>query len=222
MKLAKFGTLLLLLIAPVLGQERYVRPVDEAALDPSFLAFRTKLIAAAERRDAKFILSVLDPQIHLSFGGEKGIADFKKMWGIEKPNSKFWNEFLPVIKNGGSFSKDDNGKRTGMFTAPYIFSSFPSDLDSFEYSVILGQNVNLRERASVDSTVVAKLSYNVVKIEDEATKPNSTEPEWYRVKTLGGLQGFVKTEYVRSPISYRAGFIKKQGRWKMTFFIAGD
>ena len=78
-------------------------PVDEANLEPSFVAFRAKLIAAAERKDAKYILSIVDPKISNGFAGLDGIANFKKEWKLESKNSEFWNVFLPVIKNGGHF-----------------------------------------------------------------------------------------------------------------------
>ena len=48
------------------------------------------------------------------------------------------------------------------------------------------------------------------------------EYDWYKVETLGGKKGFVKAEFVRSAVDYRAGFEKKKGVWKMIFFIAGD
>lgn len=211
-------------VTPFFAQERYVKPVDEANLNPSFAAFRVKLIAAVERRDAKHILSILDPKINLSFGGDQGIADFKSMWKIESKSTQFWNEFMPIIKNGGSFFRE-NGKRTNLFYAPYSFDSFPEDLDAFEHFVIFGSNVNLRESPDSDSRIVDRLSYNVVKLEaDLLGKSGDTGKMggWRKVKTLGGLSGFVKSEFVRSPIDYRAGFEKKRGIWKMVAFIAGD
>ena len=208
--------------ASVFAQERYVRPVDEASQDASFLAFRTTLVAAAERHDSKFILSILDPRIELSFGGHRGIKDFNELWEIEKPNSKFWGEFLPVIKNGGTFGRR-NGKRTNVFFAPYTFTSFPNDLDGYEHSAIFGRNVNLRERPESNARVIEMLSYNVVQVEEAVPQEaNAGEAEWYKVRTLGGKRGYVKAEYVRSPLGYRAGFEKKRGKWKMTVFIAGD
>ena len=45
---------------------------------------------------------------------------------------------------------------------------------------------------------------------------------WYKIETLGGKKGFVSAEFVRSPIDYRACFEKKNGKWKMTAFVAGD
>lgn len=202
------------------AQERYVLPVDEAKKDASFFAFRLKLIEAAKKRDAKFVLSIVDRNIKNSFGGNDGIAEFKKAWKINSPNSEFWSEFLPVITGGGSFIKDGSNK---LFFAPYTFNSFPENLDAFSHSVIFGNNVSLRSKADTNSSVVANLSYNIVEIlESINDKKNAGKISWYEVKTLGGKRGFVKAEFVRSPIDYRAGFEKNNGKWKMTIFIAGD
>lgn len=216
------------LAAAAFGQERYVKPVDEASQNASFLAFRTKLIAAAERHDANYILGIIDPQIKLGFGGDDGIANFKKIWKINAKDSKFWDEFLLVIKNGGAF--DGRGRnKFNSFTAPYTYSSWPEDLDVFEYLAIFGSGVNLRERPSADAKIIGTLSYNVVKPNnDESTtvKTGSGEDDWEfdwrKVETLGGKSGFVKAKYARSSIDYRAGFNKIRGVWKLTFFVAGD
>ncbi len=211
---------LLILTISSLGQERFIKPVDEAAKDASFLAFRTKLIAAAERRDANYILSIIDPRIKLGFGGVDGITNFKRDWKITSKNSKFWKEFLTVIKNGGTFEKGG----TTSFMAPYTFTTWPEDLDAFEYQVIFGNNVNLRKQPNMNAEVLGKLSYNIVQIEPE-TVPKSGKseyPDWWEIKTLGGQKGYVKKEFVRSSIDYRAGFTKKRGVWKLDFFLAGD
>lgn len=219
-----FPFLLALLSVGIAAQERFVRPVDEGKLDPSFVTFRARLIAATERRDAAYIKKILDPEIQLSFGGDSGLADFRRIWKIEKKDSEFWETFLPVIKNGGTFFRNSNGRISNVFYAPYSFQAFPEDLDPFEHCVIFGSNVKLRAAPSLKAEVKELLSYNVVKIDDSATimtgKPE--KPEWYRITTLGGKQGFVNAKYVRSPIAYRAGFEKKRGIWKMVTFIAGD
>ena len=206
------------------AQERYVKFVDEARSDASLVAFRTKLIDAAKRRDAKYILSIVDKDIKNSFGGDDGIKEFKESWKIESPNSKFWDEFLPVITNGGKFFDSEEEASTARnFTAPYTFLAFPEDLDSFTYRVIFGNNVNLRSRPEMTAPVVTKLSYNVVEITNSIKdKTDAEKVVWYEIKTLGGKRGFVKAEFVRSPIDYRAGFEKKNGKWKMVFFLAGD
>lgn len=223
MKILIWLTLLAAFAGVGLGQERFVRPVDEASQDASFLAFRTKLIAAAERKDAAFILSILDPKINLSFGGDEGIADFKRIWKVNSKSSKFWDEFLRVIKYGGTWWKEKSVPK--VFYAPYTFNTFPEDIDSFTHEAIFGSNVNLREGPSAESRVVAQLSYNIVTVEtDPDTEAGKIREKrgWSKVKTLGGLEGWVKNDLVRSPIDYRAGFEKKRGVWKMVAFIAGD
>ena len=219
-KLTLLVLCLLFLALAAAGQERYLRPVDDAAKDPSFLAFRTKLIAAAERKDGRYVLSMVDPKIQNGFGDRNGIAWFRRDWKLDRPDSEFWPKFLAVMKNGGSFT-GEGAKKMSNFAAPYIYSSWPEDLDAFDHFAITGTDVNLRKEGRADAEVVGKLSHNIVKIEGDIGNDGKT-PEWRRVTTLGGLTGYVHRDYVRSSVDYRAGFEKKRGRWVMTFFLAGD
>lgn len=211
---------LLMFTAAVLGQERFLRPVDEAKTDPAFLAFRDKLVAAAERKDAKYVLSIVDPKIQNGFGDRNGIAWFRRDWKLERADSEFWPKLLFVIKNGGSFWGEGD-KRMNSFAAPYIYSTWPADLDAFEYFAIVGTDVKLRKAPGRGAEVVGKLSHNLVDIEGDIGNDGKV-PEWRRVTTLGGLTGYVHRDFVRSSIDYRAGFEKKRRRWVMTFFLAGD
>lgn len=205
-------------------KEYQVKPIDEAKNDASFFAFREKFIAAVKKRDVKFLLDTLDRDVKGSFGGDSGIADFKKLWKLDRPASKLWNELLTVLTNGGTFSKRENLK-TKEFCAPYSFTLFPPDLDAFEHQIIFGSSVNLRARPDPKAASVGRLSYNVVKVdyENSVKKPKSEdEYSWLKIETLGGKKGFVGADFVRSPIDYRGCFEKKNGKWKMTFFLAGD
>ena len=209
----------------VVAQERFVKPVDEASQDASFLAFRTKLIAAAERKDLKYIQSIMDPKIELSFGGDTGLSGFRRVW---KKEADFWPEFLAVIKNGGRFVGEGKNKMNS-FSAPYLFLDMPEDLDMFEHFAVFGNNVNLREAPNANAPVITQLSYNIVKIDEPSSvrrKTGSSEGdwtyEWHKIETLGGQKGWMKADYVRSSVDLRAGFEKKRGRWVMTFFLAGD
>lgn len=217
----KIVLILCLLIVPCFAQERFVKPVDEAEKNASFLAFRTKLIQAVQKRDVKFILSITDKNIKNGFGGDDGIENFKKQWKIYNRNSEFWREFLIVLTHGGTFDKENKNS----FYAPYLFSTFPEDIDAFEYQAIFGNNVNLRSKPDINSPVVASLSYNIIQTDWESSvksPTNKNEFLWVKIKTLGGKTGYVKPEFVRSSIDYRAGFDKIRGKWILTFFLAGD
>jgi hypothetical protein len=205
------------------AQERYVKPVDEAGKDPSFVVFREKLIAAVKRKDVKYLLSIVDKNIQNGFGGDNGIEEFKKWWNINDPRTEFWKEFLPAVTKGGSFGKE--GTRERIFYAPYIKEAFPADLEARDYRVITGRSIALRREGKPGSPVVAWLSYNIVKVDED----NSIEGrgkdgvfDWYAVETLGGKKGFVKAEFVRSPLDNGAVFMKVRGKWKLTAFAAGD
>lgn len=203
------------------AQERFVKPSDEAAKDSSFLAFRNKLIQAAQQRDAEFLLSITDKNIKNGFGGEDGIENFKKQWKLSNRSSAFWKEFLTVLTNGGAFDR----KNKNSFYAPYLFTNFPEDVDAFEYQAIFGKNVILRAKPDIRSEIVANLSYNIIQRDWENSikaKNDKDKILWVKIKTLGGKQGYVKPEFVRSSIDYRAGFEKIRGKWMLTFFLAGD
>jgi hypothetical protein len=203
------------------AQERFVKPIDEGDQDASFSAFRKKLLTAVDRKDNAYILTIVDRNIKNGFGGNDGIAEFKKQW---KNLDEFWKEFGAVIKNGGQFTGDGADKKNS-FSAPYLFTVWPANIDAFEYSAIFGNNVNLRETPDPNGKVVTKLSYNVVKVDQNETRrglSDDDDPKWVKVETLGGLKGWISAPYVRSSIDYRAGFEKVRGVWKMTFFLEGD
>jgi len=64
--------------AQLWGQVEKLYPVDEAARDPSFFLFRSRLLQALHDRDEKFLFSILSPDIKSRFGGDAGIDDFKR------------------------------------------------------------------------------------------------------------------------------------------------
>ncbi len=207
------------IIADISAQERYVLPIDQGKKDASFVGFRQKLTEAVKKRDQKFIISILDRNIKNSFGGDGGIREFKETWKIDDSKSAFWTEMLIVITNGGNFF-DKN-----IFTAPFSFDSFPKDLDAFDYQMIFGSNVNLRSKPRQASKLIARLSYNVIKVDfDNSVKEKRSEDKfsWLKIETLGGKKGFVSAKFVRSSIEYRAIFEKTNGKWRLGAFVSGD
>lgn len=221
MKFILILSLISLFYLPVFSQERQILPVDEAKKDASFYSFREKLITAVKNRDTKFVLRIVDKNIKNGFGGEDGIENFKKNWKIDSPNSELWKELSIVLNNGGTFDK----RRRSSFYAPYLFTAFPADLDAFEYQAIFGNNVNLRSKPDMNAPIVATLNYNIVKTDyanSVKTAKDKEDYSWLKVQTLGGKKGFVKAEFVRSSIDFRAGFEKIAGKWMLVFFLAGD
>ena len=189
------------------------KPVDEATKNPHFLKFRNQLKMIIAKKDAKALLAIVDKNIHMSYGANNGITEFKKEWKLDKPHSPLWSEMSTVLSLGGQFNRE------GEFVAPYIFSAWPEDKDSFENVAIIGKNVRIHAKASLSSAIISKASYEILALD---TAHNNTQQKWVAVKKNGGKTGYIAEQYVRSPIDYRAFFKKNKGQWKLVTFIAGD
>jgi hypothetical protein len=187
-------------------------PVDEASSDPSLVAFRDELLAAVRRRDTKAVAAMADPKIRTSFGAGGGADAFRN--ALEQPG--MWEDFELLLTQGGKFVGEGPER---SFWAPYVYSAWPEEKDAFEFLAITGENVPLHESADAASAVIATLSHDIVGREGQ---PRRDGGAWQHVKTADGHTGWVETRSVRSPIGYRAGFLKSGGKWKLNALVAGD
>ena len=190
-----------------------LKPVDEATSDPSLVAFRDELLAAVRKRDADAVVALADPKIRTSFGGGGGAADFGR--ALKQPG--VWEDFEQLLTQGGSFVGEGSGR---SFWAPYVYSAWPDAHDVFESLAITGENVPLYESADKDARVIATLSHDIVKPAGDLGRDIG---QWHNVKTADGHTGWVEAKFVRSPVGYRAGFLKnKDGKWQINALVAGD
>ena len=227
MRQAPGRALLLVILALAAAANQYsqsvrtLKPVDEAPLDPEFLAFRTRLQAAVSKHDAAALMDVVHPEIKNGFGGDDGINAFKEMWRPEDPKSELWMQLGTVLDLGGSFDGPARPARPSEFTAPYTFSKWPSGVDSFDFVAVTAAEVRLRAEPSSDAPVVATVSYALLQLDTDFDSTRIVPDEWTTVK-FNGKKGYVASRFVRSPIDYRARFSRLNGSWKLTFFLAGD
>jgi hypothetical protein len=198
-------------------QGRKLLPVDEAYKDKSFLVFRDRLLEAAKNHDSKFVMSAVHPRIRTGFGDNGGINEFRRKWMPERSDSKLWDTLVEVLSLGGAFRKAGKGSD---FWAPYVYSNFPEDVDSFDYLAVIGENVNVRQKPDPSSPVVSTLSYDLVKAPQGVAEKKAGD--WVRIVTPAGRDGFVSRGFLRSPVDYRASFTRVKGRWMMSALVAGD
>jgi hypothetical protein len=191
---------------------------DEGPQDASFLKFRNDLKQVIVRKDASALFKVLASDIKIDFGGFGGGPEFHKMWKPYDKDSKVWAALSLVVEGGGNFDAPV------QFSAPYVSSAFPSDLDAFEHLVVTADDAVLRAAPNANATVVRKLDLDILTIVKSASKPQheAGPNDWSEVKDAKGVQGFVLDRDVRSPLDYRALFVKQKGRWVITSFLAGD
>jgi hypothetical protein len=183
-------------------------PVDRAAEDPSFVAYRERLLSAIDANDLAALQSLVDPNIRTGFGGGGGWADFREQWDLRR------NELATILRMGGSFAGPPESRR---FCAPYVYSDWPETFDAFEYLAVTDDDVALRASPSDDAAVVAEMDYEIVRsLDHDFDKP------WRRVELSDKKSGWVRGDKVRSSIGYRACFQKPAGEWKMNLLVAGD
>ena len=192
------------------SQNIQLLPVSKNYNDTSLTKFLNKLEDAIDKKDIVFIDSILDEEVHLSFGGFFGKYGFYKLWKPKENDTKFWEEIKSCIELGGIL--EDN-----TYRAPYTFVNWPDEFDAFEYLTVIDKNVEVKESDIDSSKTLKTISYEIVKYIYEENNSLYT-----KVETQDGLIGYIKNQKVRSPIDYRAIFEKKNNDWKMVVFIAGD
>ncbi len=189
--------------------EPVLSPFDDGDTQPGFAAFRREVAAIVARRDVEALMRLVHPDIKVSFGGDDGREAFRAV--VTSADDDFWAEFGSILAMGGRFGGDDS------FTAPYVFSDWPSTFDAFSCVAIVGRGVAVRREPALAAPVVARLDHRIVEV--VAEQPAA---EWTRVRLADGRHGFIATRYVRSPIDHRARFVFEGGRWQLVFYVAGD
>lgn len=208
-----------------------VFPVDEASQVPSFKTFRDQMIVAVKRREVKFLLGHVDDRINFSFGAGPGKKEFIEKWALDKEPQKsgLWRELDEVLTLGGSFHYNPGDQTTGpVFWSPYTFTNLPKECDAYNVLMIVGKKIKFRAAPSSKAPLLFQLDHDVVnwtqqpaekKVEEEV---GGEKHYWEEVTIFTGAKGYVYGKYARSPIDYRASFVKKNGLWMMVTFIAGD
>lgn len=192
-------------------------PVDEAARDPELLAFRENLLAAVRAGNVDAIVAMADPAIRTTFGAGGGAGDFRRMLG--EPG--MLGELEQVLTLGGSYRGDGPNS---SFWAPYVYSAWPDTHDPWDSLAVVSENVPLLTAADPGAAPVALLSYDIVKrvSPPQPIAAGATPPPFIEVLTADERRGWVATRSVRSHVAYRAGFIEKDGQWRINAFVAGD
>lgn len=200
-----------------LAQVLRMEPVDQASQDPSFAAYRDMLLQAIRTRDSNAVVNLASTDIMLSFGGDAGRGSLRRnLEGFESwQGEAYWGELQRVLELGGVFLED------GAFCSPYLACLDPpgcADCDPFETVFVTGGDVAARDAPESDARIVARLSYDVLRMDADAYSGEN----WYPVHLPTGRKAFVSAADARMSIDYRARFEKTGGRWVMTVFIAGD
>lgn len=200
-------------------------PTDDSTADKEFSTYITKFKKAVKDKNVKSLKELIAEDVAFTFESSDGIKGLLKLWKLDKKskNSDFWYEMDKILSMGSAFYNEDKTS----YAYPYLFVTFPSDYDSYEYSAVTGKIVNVRKSPSSKSPVVETLDYEIVKTtgyeeNPEKEKIKGINGTWIKVITASGNEGYIFSHYVHSPIGLRAIFQKRNGKWALTALVSGD
>lgn len=219
MRLLWMGFLIMALCpAPSGAQEQRVEAVDEGARDLSWATFRAKLLTALEKRDRKFILGVIDPQVRNGLDAPRGIAEFRKQWEFDSDDGVFWRQLPATLSIGSAWFQRSDKQRE--LCAPYLLAKWPREVDPGAYGAIAVKEALVKAEPAWESPTIATLSYHIVRVTDWEVPDRDPQfqQKWVRIRLLKEGTGYVPEEYIRTPIEHAACFVRNGASWRLTVF----
>jgi hypothetical protein len=177
-------------------------PKDESGRDKTLAAFFVKLRDVLKRKDRDALLALLAMDIDVGIRDMSGSGAFFTAWGLGDRDASVYGVLSQILSLNGVWVDQ-------QFCGPYVSVLFPKDLDRSKHQVVLNPDVRLRATKSTTGAVVATLAYDVVEVLERG-------PEWTKVRTIAGAEGYVPIAYLYSPAGYRACFSKSpEGTWQI-------
>lgn len=202
-----------------------------------FAQFRDQARRAIERRDVQFIKTVVPKKgIAIGFGRPQTLAQ----WNLDNPNAHLWSILEKAISGPCSLTNVKSEQDADGFVcsnaAGELEKQYPPPKGTegvghlIDKVIIVGNNVNVRSQPTTNSPIVAKLSNEVVKLDQKTFEKEygagkrEYDPikNWLPVILPNDKTGFVSSRYAHQPLEYRVIFAKIDGKWQLTEIPGGD
>jgi hypothetical protein len=140
-----FTVLTLLLTFSAHSQTKFP-PIDDSSKDEKLKTFVATLKATIKERDGNRLISMIHPDMKITFDGENGIDAFRKEWKPEDKESDLWILLNKLVGLGGVFLTDPQDQFYS-FVFPYVNKVGPVNADDyFNILVVTATDVNVREK----------------------------------------------------------------------------
>ncbi|XLS28596.1 SH3 domain-containing protein [Flavobacteriaceae bacterium M23B6Z8] len=210
----------LLFTAIIYAQEELFH--DETFKDKSFFEFTLTLKKAIQDKNPEVLKTILADSVEDGFGNCGYCAKsafINNHFGPDQKNH-WWNVLKSTIRFG--FARVEKEGAT-YFQAPAWYQKY----DSEKELVILGENVNVRKRASVKAEVIDQLSFTKaacfcgIEYTTEETYVASDGYQWVQITLPDGRKGYIVTDFSSLGDAYykELSVEKIDGEWKITSFF---
>lgn len=184
-------------------------PVEQCGGDPGFIRLRSQLEKAVSGRDLHELATLMSDDVRISFGGGLGKEAFAQRWtGSASDRELLWKELSKAIRLGCSKAVDGAGKEYRAMPAMFVTGD---DFDGFSTWVAL-PGAAVRSGPKASAPIRRRLAAWTVLEDVEHDGGN-----WIKVSN-----GYIATSQVRSLLDYRIIFGRRDGKWRITAFVAGD
>lgn len=183
-------------------------PRDDCEAAPGFTTFRKALVSAIRARDGAALATLASPDITLDYGGGSGIEELQKR--LADPERQLWSELGAILPLGCAVEG-------GLAAMPWVFWNVADDVDSYSAMMVTGDDVALLD--SPTGKDKGNVGWFIVTIDPMDYNPDA---QFTRVRLDNGDKGWVETAKLRSLLDYRLIAEPKDGKWRITAFIAGD
>lgn len=207
---------------------------DESFKDKSFWKFKVELENCIINKDLKKLRSLLAPGVLVAKDAclkpQCSKDDFIRFcFGEDGNNDDTWDEMLSIVRLGFFRTKkrdlfyEFKTSKDGFFAAPSYLNKINTDKEV----IILGENVNIREKPSLKAKVLKMVSYqkfecdcNIMDMK-KSTIQNIDGIEWLEIKLENGQIGYVSSELTSYKIYKEMTITKVKGKWKIISFHNG-
>jgi hypothetical protein len=191
-------------------------PRDECGGLEGASDFRMRLTEAVRLRDAGTIAALAADDVKLDFGGGEGTAELKARLG--DPERELWRALDELLTLGCAASED------GGITIPWFFAQEMGEIDPYSALLVMGEDVPVLAEPRASAERLDAITWDLVEAASYYDDSASSDPEapFQKVRVAGGGIGFIATEKLRSLIDYRLIASSRNGRWRITSFVAGD
>ena len=157
---------------------------------------------------------LVDPQVHLDFGGGHGWDLMQER--LVSEDYQLWEELDQVVRLGCARGYEDS------LVMPYYWAQDIGERDPYGTYVVLGDRVPLFAREEGER-VLRHLRWQYVELIAYLEHVDGIEDAVrLEVKLEDGTRGYVERAKLRALIDYRLLAERREGRWVITTFIAGD
>ena len=197
---------------------------DESYKDYSFWKFKAQLEEAIIEKDIQLLAPLVADRLMMSDNlcPYEGCLKSFFLKDLEDTGSYYWQILEKITRFGFTYTESQDTK-TPVAHDKQVFKgpSYINNINTDTETIILGSNVNIRERASLKSKVIRQATFEKFKCDCNITDQTETTYQdadgllWLEIKLGNGKVGYVAAKFTSSDFSTELVIGKVNGNWKI-------